>query len=221
MTTTTSGPVRVVLADDHPMFRFGVSAVLQDAAEVELVGEAGGGRELIELVRTLQPDVVLTDLSMPDLDGASATRELLAMRPDLGVLVLTMHDDDESVFTAMRAGARGYLLKGAGRDELVRSVLAVAAGDAVYGAPVARRIVDFFTGAHERFTASTFPELTPREREVLDLLAAGVRNSQIAQRLGMTDKTVRNHVSAILLKLQVPDRTAAAVKARDAGLGRG
>jgi DNA-binding NarL/FixJ family response regulator len=217
----TPAPVRVVLADDHPMFRFGVSAVLHDAPEVDLVGEASDGRQLLDLVRELTPDVVLTDLSMPGLDGAAATRELLAMRPDLGVLVLTMHDDDESVFTALRAGARGYLLKGAGRDELVRAVLAVAAGEAIYGAAVARRIVDFFTGAQARFTASTFPDLTPREREVLDLLAGGTRNSLIAATLGMTDKTVRNHVSAILLKLQVPDRTAAAVKARDAGLGRG
>jgi DNA-binding NarL/FixJ family response regulator len=202
------------------MFRFGVSAVLHDAPEVDLVGEAADGRELLDLVRELHPDVVLTDLSMPDLDGAAATRELMASRPGLGVLVLTMHDDDESVFAALRAGARGYLLKGAGRDELVRSVLAVAAGDAVYGAAVARRIVAFYTDAQTRFVASAFPDLTPRERDVLDLLAGGARNSQIAAQLGMTDKTVRNHVSAILMKLQVPDRTAAAVKARDAGLGR-
>lgn len=214
-------PVRVVLADDHPMFRFGVSAVLHDAPEVELVGEAADGRALLGLVAELEPDVVLTDLSMPGLDGAAATRELLAARPDLGVLVLTMHDDDESVFAAMRAGARGYLLKGVGRDELVRAVLAVAAGDAVYGSAVARRIVDFFTGGHDRFTATAFPDLTPREREVLDRLASGARNSQIAAALGMSDKTVRNHVSTILLKLQVSDRTAAAVKARDAGLGGG
>jgi DNA-binding NarL/FixJ family response regulator len=213
-------PVRVVLADDHPMFRFGIAAVLHDAPEVELVGEAADGRELIDLVAEHRPDVVITDLAMPGLDGVGATRELLARDAALAVLVLTMHDDDESVFAAMRAGARGYLLKGADRAELVRSVLTVAAGDAVYGAAVARRIIDFFTGAHQQFAASAFPDLTPREREVLDLLATGARNSHIAGRLGMTDKTVRNHISAILLKLQVPDRTAAAVKARDAGLGR-
>jgi DNA-binding NarL/FixJ family response regulator len=213
--------VRVVLADDHPMFRFGVAAVLHDAPEIDLVGEASDGAELVAAVRELEPDVVLTDLAMPGLDGVAATRELLAVLPGLGVLVLTMHDDDESVFAALRAGARGYLLKGAGRDELVRAVLAVAAGDAVYGASVARRIVDFYTGAAEQYSGHAFPELTPREREVLDLLAAGRRNSQIAAALGAADKTVRNHVSAILLKLQVPDRTAAAVKARDAGLGRG
>jgi DNA-binding NarL/FixJ family response regulator len=217
----TTAPVRVVLADDHPMFRFGVAAVLHDTDEVDLVGEASNGVELVRAVRELAPDVVLTDLAMPGMDGAEATRELLTTRPELGVLVLTMHDDDESVFAALRAGARGYLLKGAGRDELVRAVLAVAAGDAVYGAAVARRIVDFYTGAADRYAGQAFPELTPREREVLDLLAAGRRNSQIAAALGTSDKTVRNHVSAVLLKLQVPDRTAAAVKARDAGLGRG
>jgi DNA-binding NarL/FixJ family response regulator len=219
--TAAPAPVRVVLADDHPMFRFGVAAVLATAPEVLLVGEAASGRELVELVDRVEPDVVLTDLAMPDLDGATATRELLARRPGLGVLVLTMHDDDESVFQAMRAGARGYLLKGAERAELVRAVLAVAAGDAVYGAAVARRIVEFYTGAQQKYVASAFPDLTARERDVLGLLAEGRRNSDIAARLGLSDKTVRNHVSAILFKLQVPDRTAAAFKARDAGLPKG
>ena len=212
-----AGPVRVVLADDHPMFRFGVVAALATVPDVELVGEAAGGRELLAEVARTRPDVVLTDLAMPDMDGATATRALLARDPGLGVPVLTMHADDESVFRALRAGARGYLLKGAGRDELVRAVLAVAAGEAVYDGPVARRIVDFYTGAAEEPAA--FPELTPREREVLDLLAAGARNSQIARRLGMSDKTVRNHVSSILTKLQVPDRTAAALRGRAGGLG--
>jgi DNA-binding NarL/FixJ family response regulator len=208
--------VRVVLADDHPMFRFGVAAALATTPDVELVGEAATGRELLAVVASAAPDVVLTDLAMPDLDGAAATRALLARRPDLGVLVLTMHADDDSIVRALRAGARGYLLKGAGRDELVRAVLAVAAGEATYDAAVARRIVDVYTGAR---AAVPFPELTPRERQVLGLLAAGERNSVIAGRLGMTDKTVRNHVSAILTKLRVPDRTAAALRARDAGLG--
>jgi DNA-binding NarL/FixJ family response regulator len=214
-----AAPVRVVIADDHPMFRYGVTAVLATAPELQLVGEASTGRELIELVERVEPDVVLTDLAMPDLDGAAATRALLARRPGLGVLVLTMHDDDESVFQAMRAGARGYLLKGAERAALVRAVLAVAAGDAVFGPAVARRIVEFYTGAQHEYAASTFPDLTARERDVLALLAEGRRNSEIAVELGMSDKTVRNHVSAILFKLRVPDRTAAAIKARDAGLG--
>jgi DNA-binding NarL/FixJ family response regulator len=208
--------VRVVLADDHPMFRFGVAAALATAPDVELVGEASTGRELLAVAARAAPDIVLTDLAMPDLDGVAATRALLARQPDLGVLVLTMHADDDSVVRALRAGARGYLLKGAGRDELVRAVLAVAAGEALYDPAVARRIVDVFTGAR---LADPFPELTPREREVLGLLAEGERNSAIARRLGMTDKTVRNHVSAILTKLQVPDRTAAALRARDAGWG--
>jgi len=210
----TAAPVRVVIADDHPMYRYGVAAVLATADEIDLVGEASDGAELIALAGREQPDVVLTDLAMPGLDGASACRELLARQPDLGVLVLTMHADDESLVSALRAGARGYLVKGADKAELIRSILAVADGQAVYGAPVARRIAELF--GVPRPATPAFPDLTPREREVLDLLADGARNSEIARQLGMTDKTVRNHVSAILMKLQVPDRTAAAIKARDA-----
>jgi len=212
----TAAPVRVVIADDHPMYRYGVAAVLATADEIDLVGEASDGTELIALAGREQPDVVLTDLAMPGLDGASACRELLARQPDLGVLVLTMHADDESLISALRAGARGYLVKGADKAELIRSILAVADGQAVYGAPVARRIAELFGAGAARPAAPAFPGLTPREREVLDLLAGGARNSEIARQLGMTDKTVRNHVSAILMKLQVPDRTAAAIKARDA-----
>lgn len=215
----TPTPIRVVIADDHPMFRYGLRAVLDDAAEIEVVGEAPSGRILLDVVASTHPDVVLTDLAMPDLDGAAATRQLLARDPNLAVLVLTMHDDDESVFAALRAGALGYLLKGVDGSELVRAVLAVAAGDAVYGAAVARRIVAFYSGNRQRYTAQAFPDLTPRERDVLDLLATGARNHEIARRLGLSEKTVRNHVSALLLKLQVPDRTAAASRARDAGLG--
>ena len=212
----TAAPVRVVIADDHPMYRYGVAAVLATADEIDLVGEASDGAELIALASREHPDVVLTDLAMPGLDGASACRELLARQPDLGVLVLTMHADDESLISALRAGARGYLVKGADKAELIRSILAVADGQAVYGAPVARRIAELFGAGAARPAAPAFPDLTPREREVLDLLADGARKSEIARQLGMTDKTVRNHVSAILMKLQVPDRTAAAIKARDA-----
>jgi DNA-binding NarL/FixJ family response regulator len=209
--------VRVVLADDHPMYRYGVAAVLAIADEIDLVGEAPDGEALVALVEAERPDVVLTDLAMPGLDGISACRRLLARYPDLGVLVLTMHADDESLVAALRAGARGYLVKGADKAELIRAILAVADGQAVYGAPVARRIAELFgAGTGVARPVSPFPALTPREREVLDLLADGARNSEIARQLGMTDKTVRNHVSAILMKLQVPDRTAAAIKARDA-----
>lgn len=212
--------VRVVLADDHPMFRYGLRAVLDTAAEIDVVGEAASGRELLAVVAATTPDVVLTDLAMPDLDGAAATRTLSERQPGIAVLVLTMHADDESLFAAMRAGARGYLIKGADGPELVRAVLAVANGEAVFGAPVAQRIITFYSGRGQSYATRAFPELTAREREVLDLLATGARNHEIGRRLGLSEKTVRNHVSAVLLKLQVPDRTAAAVRAREAGLGQ-
>ena len=212
--------VRIVLADDHPMYRFGLAAVLGQSSDVELVATAEDGPGLIRAVREHQPDVVITDLSMPGLDGATATRQLLLEQPGLGVLVLTMHEDDEHLVSALRAGARGYLVKGADADEIVRAVLTVAAGDAVYGGSVARRIVGLVSGdARDARRATPFPELTTREGDVLELLAAGCRNHEIARRLGMAEKTVRNHVSAVLLKLQVEDRTAAALKARAAGLG--
>ncbi|MET7700257.1 response regulator transcription factor [Streptomyces sp. NPDC005485] len=211
--------VRVVIADDHPMFRYGLRAVLVEGTEVEVVGEAASGEELLAVVERTSPDVVLTDLAMPGLDGAAATRSLLARHPDLGVLVLTMHEDDQALMGALRAGARGYLLKGADRTEIVRAVLAVASGDAVYGEAVARRIVAFFTGAHRDYAAQVFPELTEREREVLGLIATGCGNHEIARRLVLSEKTVRNHVSAVLFKLRVRDRAAAVAKARDAGLG--
>jgi DNA-binding NarL/FixJ family response regulator len=213
--------LRVVVADDHPMVRYGVAAVLADVPDVELAGDATDGAELLRLVAEAQPDVVLTDLAMPNLSGLDAIRALRTSHPDLPVLVLTMHEDDESVFAALRAGARGYLIKGADGTELVRAIQSVAAGEAVYGAAVANRIIAFFTGAETEYAAKAFPELTDRERSVLDLMASGMRNAAIAARLGLSDKTVRNHVSAVLLKLQVPDRTAAALKAREAGLGTG
>jgi DNA-binding NarL/FixJ family response regulator len=210
--------VRVVLADDHPMVRYGIAAVLADSTDVEVVGEAQNGNELLALVAEQHPDVVLTDLSMPGMNGAEAVARLRSLHPSVATLVLTMHTDDESLFTAMRAGARGYLVKGADRTELTRAILAVASGEAVYGAEIAGRIIDFFTGTHAQYAAAVFPELTDRERDVLRLIAQGSRNSEIAARLGLSDKTIRNHVSAVLMKLQVSDRTAAAIKARDAGL---
>ena len=216
---TITRPVRVVIADDHPMFRYGLAAALAAPGEVEIVGEAADGRELLAIVDHTLPDVVITDLVMPGLDGAAAATTILARHPDTAVLVLTMHEDNQALFSALRAGARGYLLKGANRSEIIRAVLAVAAGEAVYGAAVARRITDFFTAAHHDYTATAFPDLTDREREVLDLVAAGCGNHDIARRLTLSEKTVRNHVSAIIYKLQVRDRAAAVAKARDAGLG--
>ncbi|MFI6284524.1 response regulator [Streptomyces sp. NPDC051018] len=213
-------PVRVVIADDHPMFLFGLRAALASSPDVEVVGEAAGGEELIAVAARTAPDVVLTDLAMPGTDGIPAIRALLAHRPETAVLVLTMHEEDKALFGALRAGAHGYLLKGADRAEIVRAVLAVASGNAVYGEAVARRIVSFFTGAHQQYASRVFPELTEREREILELLATGRGNHQIARRLVLTEKTVRNHVSAILSKLGVHDRAAAVARARDAGLGR-
>ena len=164
--------------------------------------------------------MVLTDLTMPGLDGAAAAAEILARHPEIAVLVLTMHEDNQALLAALRAGARGYLLKGADRAEIIRAVLAVAAGEAVYGAAVARRITDFFAGSQCDFTATAFPELTERERDVLGLVAASCGNHDIARQLVLSEKTVRNHVSAIIVKLRVRDRAAAVAKARDAGLGK-
>jgi DNA-binding NarL/FixJ family response regulator len=209
--------VRVALADDHPMFRFGLRAVLETAPEVQVVGEAADGAELLALVTRCTPDVVLTDLSMPKLSGTAAIDELTRRHPGVAILVLTMHEDDASLFGALRAGARGYLLKGADREEIVRAVLTVADGDAVYGGAIARRVIDSLTRTGPR--APVLPELTGREREVLGLLAGGLRTSQVARRLALSEKTVRNHVSAVLTKLQVPDRSAAVLRAREAGLG--
>jgi DNA-binding NarL/FixJ family response regulator len=212
--------LRVVVADDHPMYRYGLAAVLAQHDGIDVVASVGDGGALLRSVDEHEPDVVITDLTMPNLDGVAATTRLVATHPRLAILVLTMHEDDEHVFSALRAGASGYLVKGADGAEIIRAVQSVASGGAVYGGPVARRIVTFFAGEQrDSPSARAFPDLTPREREVLELLAAGCRNHEIARRLGMSEKTVRNHVSQVLLKLQVPDRTAAALKAREAGAG--
>ena len=210
--------IRVVIADDHPMYRYGLNAVLANQPGISIVGEAADGQELLSVVQDTRPDVVITDLTMPRMGGAQAAARLLAAQPDLAILILTMHQDDESLFAAMRAGARGYLLKGADSSEVTAAVQAVARGEAVYGSGVAQRIIDFFSG-REHQAARSFPELTSREHDILKLLALGAANREIAGQLGITEKTVRNHLSAVFLKLQVNDRTAAALKARSAGLG--
>ena len=210
--------IRVVIADDHPAFRAGLRLMLGIADDIEIVGEADDGARVVDVVQELLPDVVVMDLRMPGLDGIEATRRLLAVQPELGVVVLTMFEDDESVFAAMRAGARGYLLKGAEQDEIMRGIRAIAAGEAIFGPSIARRVVEHFaTGTGSAKAA--FPALTDREREVLELIASGRGNAAIAHDLCLTLKTVRNHVSNIFAKLQVPDRAAAIVKARDAGFG--
>ncbi|NMO53965.1 response regulator transcription factor [Actinoplanes sp. TBRC 11911] len=213
-------PVRVLIADDHPMFRFGLTAAIGAAPEIDLLGEASSGAELVEMVDRITPDVVITDLAMPGTDGVSATREIKARHPAVAVLVLTMHEDDEAVFGAIRAGARGYLLKGAESGDIVRAVLSVARGDAVYGTNVAQRIVDCLTGANAEHAGTVFPELTDREREILELVAGGQTNHEIARRFVLSEKTIRNNVASILAKLQVGSRAAAVAKARDAGLGK-
>jgi len=211
--------IRVLVADDHPAYRRGLALMLTEVDDLEVVGSADTGAVAVEMARALAPDVVLMDLRMPDLDGIEATRRIkrLAAGPVPAVVVLTMFDDDESVFTAMRAGARGYLLKGADQDEIVRAIRAVAAGEAIFGPEVAARVVDHFAAGAGSTTAA-FPALTEREREVLAMIAAGQGNATIAHELMISLKTVRNHVSNIFTKLQVSDRSSAIVKARRAGL---
>ena len=211
--------IRVLVADDHPAYRRGLALMLTEVDDLEVVGSADTGAVAVEMARALAPDVVLMDLRMPDLDGIEATRRIkrLAAGPVPAVVVLTMFDDDESVFTAMRAGARGYLLKGADQDEIVRAIRAVAAGEAIFGPEVAARVVDHFAAGAGSTTAA-FPALTEREREVLAMIAAGKGNATIAHELMISLKTVRNHVSNIFTKLQVSDRSSAIVKARRAGL---
>ena len=209
---------RVVIADDHPLVRAGLRAALAPLEEVEVVAEAATGQAAVREAVLHRPDVVVMDLQMPDLSGIEATRELRRAVPSASVLVLTMFEDDDSIFAAMRAGARGYVLKGAEPAEIARAITAVAAGEAIFGPAVAARVLTFF--ATPPAPSTPFPELTARERQVLDLLAAGRSNHQIAERLGLSGKTVANHVSAIFGKLQVADRTQAVLRARDAGLGR-
>ena len=210
--------IRVLVADDHPAFRAGLQLMLADAPDLEVVGLAENGDQAVELAEPLRPDVVVMDLRMPGLDGIGATRRLLELDPAVGVVVLTMFEDDDSVFAAMRAGARGYLLKGAEQDEILRAIRAVAAGEVLLGPSIARRVIEHFSSGDGSARAA-FPALTERERQVLDLIAAGKGNAVIAHELVLSLKTIRNHVSNIFTKLQVSDRAAAIVKARDAGFG--
>jgi len=210
-------PIRVLIADDHPLFRDGLTALLTAGPGTELAGAATTGTEAVELARITQPDVVVMDLHMPELNGIEATRRIVADSPHIAVLVLTMFDDDDSVFSALRAGARGYLLKGADQEQIRRAVSGAASGDVVFGAQLAARMLAYFTTTFAPLPV--FPQLTDREREVLELVAQGQPNAAIAARLHLSQKTVRNHVSNILAKLQVADRAQAIVRARDAGLG--
>ena len=210
---------RVLVVDDHPMYRDGLTLTLAASPDFEPAGEDGDGETAIELATQTRPDIVLIDLRLPGLSGIEATRRIVAANPSILVVVVSMLDDEDSIFAAMRAGARGYLLKGADRDELLSALRAVVHGEVIFGAAIARRVMAFFAGQPPSAAAMAFPELTDRERDILERLARGDGNQAIAQWFGLSDKTVRNHVSSILNKLQVADRSAAIVRARDAGLG--
>jgi len=215
-----SDSIRVVIADDHPVFRDGLRGILSSADGVEVVAEAGTGEEAVQAAASHQPDVVVMDLHMPDLNGIEATRRILHESPHVGVVVLTMFEDDASVFAAMRAGARGYLLKGADKEEILRAIHAIGSGEAIFGPTIARRVIEYFSAPQVAGPPQAFPELTAREREILDHIAQGLNNDTIARKLYLSPKTVRNHVSNIFAKLQVADRAQAIVRARDAGLGQ-
>jgi DNA-binding NarL/FixJ family response regulator len=210
--------IRLLIADDHPAYRRGLELMLVDTGDIQIVGEADTGEHAVELASSLAPDVILMDLRMPGLDGIEATRRLTRSGSAAAVVVLTMFEDDDSVFAAMRAGARGYLLKGAEQDEIVRAIRAAAAGEAIFGPQIAQRVIAHFASGSGS-TAAAFPSLTEREREVLEMVAAGKGNATIAHELMISLKTVRNHVSNIFAKLQVSERSQAIVKARQAGLG--
>ena len=210
--------IRVLIADDHQPFREGLLRLLELIPDVQGIGEAGSGDEAVRQAHTLQPDVILMDLHMPGTNGIEATRQLRETSPHIAILVLTMFEDDESIFAAMRAGARGYLLKGADRNEIGRALTAVSHGEAIFSASVAQRLMQYFATPSSP-AQQAFPELTDREREVLELIGQGLSNSAIAQRLVLSPKTVRNHVSRVFTKLQVADRAQAIIRARDAGLG--
>ncbi len=211
--------IRVLIADDHPLFRDGLRNLITDAEGIELAGEACDGDEVIAGAQQLRPDVVLMDLRMPGTDGIEATRRVLAEQWAGAVLVLTMSDDDGSLYAAMRAGAKGYVLKGASGPEIVESIRIVASGRAILDSSIAERMDRYFTRTRSRTVTPAFPQLSARETEVLELLSGGLSNTEIAARLVLSEKTVRNNVSSILLKLGAPTRAAAVALARDAGVG--
>lgn len=215
--------IKVLIADDHVFYREGVRAFLENAPDIHVVGEAGNGDEVIAKTGEFQPDVILMDLKMPGTNGIESTRRIHEVHPTIGVLVLTMFDDDDSVFAAMRAGARGYLLKDADKDEVVRAIVAVERGEAIFSPAIAQRMIQYFSApsaSSPKSQSGEFSELTERELEILDLIAQGHNNLVISNKLSLSIKTVQNYVSSILTKLQVADRSQAIVRAREAGLGR-
>lgn len=220
--TEAGSPLRILVVDDHKLFRDGLISLLGDAPDTEVVGDAATGVEALEALDSLTPDVVLMDIMMPDMNGIEATRRIRSENPDTQVVMLTMLEDDDSLFAAMCAGAHGYILKGSDKAEVLRTVRAVANGEALFGPTIARRLTTFFQHAEGKgLSVSPFPELTDREREVLDLIAEGLDNATIASQLYISNKTVSNHISNIFTKLHLSDRAQAIVAAREAGLGRG
>ena len=215
--------ISILIADDHPPFRAGLRALLESASDLVVVGEVGSGTEAVIQAAKLQPDVILMDLQMPEVSGIEATRRILHTSPHISILVLTMFEDDDFVFAALRAGARGYLLKGSLKAEILRAIRGVSNGEAIFGPTIARRLMSYFAGIQQPHVVPdyAFPELTERKREILVLIAQHHSNQKIAEQLGVTLKTVRNHVSNIFSKLQVVDRTQAILRARQAGLGDG
>jgi DNA-binding NarL/FixJ family response regulator len=214
--------IKVLIADDHVFYREGVRALLSSVSEVEVIGEANNGEEAMAQAGSLQPDVILMDLKMPGMNGIDATRKIHEAYPKVGVLVITMFDDDDSVFAAMRAGARGYLLKDADKEEVVRAIVAVERGEAIFSPAIAQRMIQYFsaTPASKKNQPDEFAGLTERELEILDLIAQGHNNLVISNKLSLSIKTVQNYVSSILTKLQVADRSQAIVRAREAGMGK-
>lgn len=208
----------VLIADDHPLFRKGLRALLSATPDIDIVGEATTGQEAVELAAELQPDVILMDLQMPGINGVEATRQILHTSPHIRILVVTLFEDDASVFTALRAGARGYVLKDAQEGEMLRAIRAVGSGEAIFSPVVATRLIDYFAMPRPNIAQGLFPTLTEREREILQLIARGSSNSDIAKYLSLSGKTVSNYISNIFGKLQVTDRAQAVIRARDAGL---
>ena len=211
--------ITVFIADDHTLFRDGLKYLFLSIPDIDVVGEASTGAEGIASILEEEPDVVLMDIQMPDIDGIEATRQIMAKLSNTGIIMLTMFQDDDSVFAAMRAGARGYVLKGADQAVLLRAIRAVANGESLFSPEIATRLMQFFANLKPPPSVDTFPELTDRERELLHHIARGETNEEIAEELVISLKTVRNHVSSIFNKLQVADRTQAAIRAREAGFG--
>lgn len=212
--------LQVLIVDDHPLFRKGMRALLDSMPDVEVIGEAQTAEEAIEYAEQLQPDVILMDLQLPGSSGLDATREIVRLSPHIQILVITLFEDNDSIFAALQAGARGYILKDTDEEEMIRAIRAVGSGEAIFSPAIANHLMDYFSTSRNKIPKEVFPELTYREREILELIAIGESNHSIAERLSISLKTVRNHVSNIYSKLQVADRAQAVIKAREGGIAK-